>query len=671
MNAQAKLASILVGKLTDDEIVANVTQKIDRFMKENRNTRRQWMINAAFTRGQQFAVLHQTEDKLLYMRPQPGRKLIMDDKIGPWKDYSTASIVAALPEFKAEPDSLDGNSVQSARVGSGLLEHYWREWRFKSKYITLAGYMQDFGNAILYANYTEDGNRFLSQTVNDPETGEQLSDPDTGEPLVVRTPYGDIDCPAVLPPHCLACPLDDSTLSEKPWVALIFRRSKEYLENMYPETAKQLTPDEIDKYDTRHDEYGIGRLNRDADNIMAHGQNEYINEIIYFQKPCILEPKGKIAVVAGKKVLWQSDWPYSRLLSYPIVLFQYPTCAGEFFARSPVERQISLQKMINLVWSILAENYDDMVHLKWLVPNQGEIAEITDDNALIRYNAPFKPEQSNIQPMPSWALQILDYLYKSIQDAQHYHGASMGTAEQGVRAGVHANALQEQDLLPMSLVDEKIQDGFAELGEIILKIASEMLSDERMISYSGATGAQQILKFRKDMLGNVSKVRVRMTGRFMRNPAATEQAIIQLGNMGLIVDKMGMPDTDRIMRLLEFRLPDSEFDAMKRQTEVAYYIISILETGEPAPVLPWQNHKTIIEVLEDYMNSSAFIEKMRDPDPLAQKVVQNVSQHWIQRNQAYMRNLAMLQNPQQGSQPEEQPEENAKPKRQNNKNRRG
>lgn len=669
MANQKKLSSIIVGNPDDDEIVKNVEQKIDVFMRENRNTRRQWLVNAAFSRGQQFCVLHNTDDRLMYMKAQPGRKLIMDDRIGPWKEYSVSSIVAALPEFQAEPESLDSDAIQSARVGSGLLEHYWREWQFKSKYITLAGHMQDFGNAIAYVNYTEDGNKYISRTVQDPETGEQITD-DNGAPVVVKTPYGDVDC-TILPPHCLACPLDDSPLREKPWVALIFRRSREHLFNVYGRIAEDLVESVADKYETRYDDYGIRRINRDHENILAHGQDTYINEMVYFQKPCYADPDGRVIVVAGKKVLLNEKWPYERLLSYPIVHFQYPTCAGEFFGRSPVERQITLQKMINLVWSILAENYDDMVHLKWLVPNQSEVAEITDDNAIIRYNHPFAPQQSDVRPLPNWALTILDYLKSAMQDAQHYHGASMGGAVAGVRAGSHANALQEQDLLPLSLVDEKIHDGFAELGEIILKIASETLSDERFITYTGATGVQQIMKFRKDMLGSVSKVNVRMTGRYMRSPSATEQVIIQMGNMGLLVDSNGIPDTNRILRLLEFRLPESEFDEMRRQTGQAYYSLSLLESGKEVPVLPWQNHKMILQVFEDYMNSAEFLAKMQDPDPTVQTTVQNVINHWQQRSQLYMKNLSMLQNPQSGSQPKREPanaSEN-KPANQNNRTR--
>ena len=52
----------IIGKDADDgDVAANVAGKYRWFVNESRLVRRQWLINSAFTRGQQFHVLDDGE----------------------------------------------------------------------------------------------------------------------------------------------------------------------------------------------------------------------------------------------------------------------------------------------------------------------------------------------------------------------------------------------------------------------------------------------------------------------------------------------------------------------------------------------------------------------------------------------------------------------------------
>ena len=659
------IATLLIGNPSDEEILVNLEGKYSHYIQKSRRIRRQWLINAAFARSQQFCILHDTDDRLVYLSAPEGKKLITDDKISPWKERTAANIVAAIPEFTAEPENIEGSAVMSARMSSALLEHYWRDWNFKSKFIGLANHLIDFGNAVGYVNYIEDGTKFDLEELKDPDTGDTAIDEITNLPVTIPHPIGDVEVD-IYPPHYLVCPLDPSPLQDKPWIMIVPKRSKEYLVSIYGEKAKDINDDGNRITGTHGNTYDLESISRISKYTASDTEYDEINEFIYMQKPNVLEPKGKIIVMAGKKILYNEPWAYTKLMTYPVVLFQYPTEADEFFARSKIDMQIPLQRTLNLAWSILTENYDDMVHIKWKIPHQAEVDSITDDTSFIRYNAPFEPTQSEVRGLPSWAVNFIPMLYNAIQDAQSSHGATQGQSEEGVRANIHAQNLIEQDMLPLSVLDDKLEEGFAELGTIVLKIGAEYLTDERFISITGVSGSRQMIRFKNDMLGNTKKVSVRLVNRHMRNKAQTEQTIVGLAQMGLITDNKGQPDSDRLLRMLEFAIPEGEFDLMRRQTEQAYHENDLMMIGQQARLMPWQNHKTHAGIHEELLNSKEFMELYDDADK-NKDIIKMVTTHWVKTNEAYIKNLKLLQPPEpQPGKPEKEPAQKQKPAKENN-----
>ena len=82
-----KLVNKFTGKEAPPEIVQSIQQKLRNVLDDTHATRRQWLINAAFSRSQQWSVLHRTEDRLVNPVAPPGRKHVTDDMVKPAKKH--------------------------------------------------------------------------------------------------------------------------------------------------------------------------------------------------------------------------------------------------------------------------------------------------------------------------------------------------------------------------------------------------------------------------------------------------------------------------------------------------------------------------------------------------------------------------------------------------------
>jgi hypothetical protein len=542
--------SILPPDVEDSALVENVKGKKDWYVQESRATRRQWLINAAFSRGQQFSILHKNDDKLLELREPPGRKQVMIDKIGPWKKNMVANLVAALPVFNAQPTSLDGDDVSASRAADGLLTYYWQHWKFQLDAIKVAAHLCDFGNAYIYLNYVEDGTRVVSEPLRDAITDEPVYG-DDGQPMLSKRSVGDVTA-TVLSPHYVMTPLDECDLEDKPWVIVAQKRPLDYFVNTY-KNGKDVKPEE---------EITVGtyELSRIAANERVDEANklEYANELIYFQKPNKVTNKdGIIAVVANGVLLDKQVWPFKKLMTYPIEHFHMAKEAGEFLARSPIEPQIPIQKALNLVISGVLENSENMAHIKTLIPMQAGIKTPSNYNEILRYTHPFKPEYMTPSSMPMYILDVIGLLQMAMADVQSFHGSSQGGSQSGVRSDVHAQNLQDQDLLPMSVVDNIMAVSYERMAEKVLLIAAEKLSDERILQYIGKDKRIMVQKFKGSMLRDVRNVKVSLSNTWTRSRASVTQNVIQLAQIGAFTDEFGQVDNIRIMRLLEHAIPNS------------------------------------------------------------------------------------------------------------------
>lgn len=591
---------LLTGKEDDEFIAEHIRSKITQYDSDNKQTARQWMVNAAMARGNQFSVLHEHDDRLIQLKPPPGRKMIMDDMIGPWKEHIIANLTVTRPEWEPIPETYGYVDIMAAGVARDLLAYLWDAWEFQVQQIDIASNIVVYANCIVLLNTVDD--KYISRLMRYTGSNDIVYG-DDGIPRSEKVRITDISA-TILPPHCWIGPLDPTPMDSKPWMGIRQSKPLSYFKR-YGKVGEEVQAGVFNS----NGSYDINQISRGLRD--RRGYPASANEVIYIQKPCDESPDGLTIIYANGRVLNDKknrEWAWGKIESNPVVHFHGVKEVGEFWARSSIERQIPLQKYLNLLRSAMGDNTDNMAHLKWLIHEGANVDKITDINEIVRWGGTIEPKMMEINPLPQWIAEERESVRSAIRDLQNYHGASMGQSVSGVRSDLHAQNLQDQDLMPLSIVDNLMTSAYASMATKILSLAAEKLPEERILSFIRDSNPIVIENFKGAMLGNVRRVKVRMVDGRLRSKGAVKQEVAQWFSAGILSDDFGQPDPNEAKMLLEFALPDSVFAEQRLHRSRAHIENARMMNGEPMNPYPIQNHPIHLKEHRRHMNSPAFME---------------------------------------------------------------
>lgn len=655
---------------TDEEVTARIDMKLEKYEKDSRDFRHQNLLNSAFARGNQWCTLNKRRGVLVSYDDPNQRRRVTDDLISPWKAHTIANMTTALPEFTAVPDGeRNSTSVIGARVGTKLLSYYWDAWKFIELYIQMSGYCIDTGNALTFVNYVPNAKK-VSTLIIDPDTNTPQRN-DDGSLMYEFETVGDLTVDILMADQ-VVCDLSPVAIYDKTWAIIRVDRSMDYYRdnpayNKKKDKDKKLLIDKMNPDSQNQYSWdGVEKISRGRHETITGTEQKAI-EYIYLQPPNNINDEGMVCIYAGRVLLDRQKWPYAKLNRLPIEHFHYPKESGEFYARSPIEKQIPLQQALNILESIVIENAYDMCHLKWLLHAASGVDDINDTTEVIRWNGTQKPEQNDLKPLPQYIEDRIQGIKASIRDIQNFHGASMGTSVSGVRSDVHAQNLQDQDLLPQQTVDKLFESSFERLGEIILSIAADKLDDQRTMIYTDTKGREHAIEnFRGSMLGDVHRVKVKMINTQMRSRNMMTRNIFDFANAGLITDDYGRPDRIKIMSMLEFALPDEIMRDYNIHSNQAYKENDKMMSGQPVMPYPFQKHDIHLSVHQEFQNSDEYmtlLDLAQTGDQEAQTALALFDQHIQQTSQLFQQSLMALQQPQEAQQQKPQPSQAPKQKK--------
>ena len=597
---QFPVKHMLTGKESIPEIESYIRDKIDMYHEQNNETYRQWLLNAAFAKGQHWGVIGTRTNVWQPLTPPSGLNYVTDDMISPWISAMVANLSIGKPMWEAVPKSLAPEAIMSARTANDILDAYWDEWRFVEKEIEGNEFLMTFANFLIFIRYNED--EADGEIINDTDTGEPMFDND-GNVLKQRVKVGKVSGD-IRPPHHLGCPLDPRDLDEKEWMFWRQARPLSYFAEKYGKLGENIVPETIE----HRGETTLADISRGRDENRYREGNA--NEVLFMQKPSDSAPDGLVLPYVNGKLLehnrdkWR--WQFDDMTGYPVIHVHGKKSAGEFWARSSLESQIPLQRALNILVSSLIDNIDSMAHMKWGLPTSANVADIWNTNEVVEYEGALAPHMLKVEALPNWIPQTEASLKASIRDIQSWHGASQGGAVSGVRSEVHADNLQEQDLLPLNTIDNLKGAGWARMGDKILRIYAEKMPDQSM-SFVKDGRPIVIQNFKASMIENISRINVKMTGTNLRNPVAVKREIGEWYAAGLLVDPItGQPYARKATELLEFALPKSHFEQLRIHSNQAYIENTRMYDGEAPTPYGFENHFIHQRVHGDEMNSPRF-----------------------------------------------------------------
>jgi hypothetical protein len=583
----------------------------------------QWYTNITQYLGYQYHT-YDTHTGTMSLSPAPSYRvrLVCNRLMG----ISRKVVSRALrqrPRWTVLPATNEDRDKAVSKVSEKILRYYWR-------YLDMDRVVID---AFTWLSIT--GNVFF-RTYWDPQKGPEMDMEDEipGLPPEIlkilgkdtSVNMGDLVVEALSPfeidvdPEC-------SRLEDATHLIHTKLRNKDYLEQRYG--VKGLKPDATDDTVlTRYYERRLQGLGSPLANTGQKNQDEEANSCLthtVWVNPTKKHPNGWYAVVSGGQVIFKADSlpnpfkkiPYSHVVEIPV--------PGRFWGTSALEQCIPMQSSYNRGRSQLVENRNLMARPKWFVPK----GPLLNNNALtsepgevIQHLPGFKPEAWTPPEIPSYALKLLEYDLKDIEDTAAHHEVSQARAPSGVRSGVAIAQLQEQDdqvYAPTFMLAEK---ALSQIGAWALQLLAKNVSEERVVKLVGDDKAVESMQFTgQSIYGpnaekpgvNYFDVEVQIGSQLPLSKAARLQFTIDLVNAGILDRQM---DRKKIFEILELgyeeeALADSALDKQLAQRE------NVQLTEDPTIQIvtnPWDNHEVHLETHRRFQKQPEY-QDLRAVDP--------------------------------------------------------
>ena len=330
-------------------------------------------------------------------------------------------------------------------------------------------------------------------------------------------------------------------------------------------------------------------------------------------------PRGRFAVVIGDKVVnrrhnrkLENPYDHGRTPYIECMALKVP---GRAIGKTPAWDCFDPQAMINKLASQIMENIELFANPRVWVREDEAIDEweLTSKPGGIHRYSTHMPEIMPGVTMPSTVYAIFDRWIRVLQEAIGVHDVSIGRAPQSGRSGRFILALQDADNTRMAPTTKRVTRWGQDLFRLILTVARQFITDERLIAIRGADNAWEWRSFRGEQLlpgGSPSSgpeafnIQLRTTGQ-----ARSRAAQIELATM-LIQYGFFRPDVpeDRRMVMLMLELGDTtqHMDAQQAHRDLQRRVHEKLLHGVWIPPAYYHHHAVRLEELRRFQNSPDF-----------------------------------------------------------------
>jgi hypothetical protein len=549
---------------------AMVLELVETGLEARRNEERQWLLNIAFIKGNQYAYFDSGTHTLIKIKRKPGKMILIDNQILPrWKRQVT-DLIKNEPVTSAVPATGDEDDIQAAKLGSRVLRAFWRSDNLDNKLGELGAWMFATGNGYL-------GDRW------NPKKGPKVFDKAAG----CYVYEGDAECNVWTPFEILvpAYGMGSCELSDFPWLIAEKWRPLEVINFSYGSKGKKVTAEKYDGsvLEMRHLSGGVPAENT------SRVEGAFVRDI--YIKPNSEYPKGLFLVMANGVLLDKQDYPYD---DYPFEHFKEIQLPGKFFGECTTTNALPLQKTWNQGISSLAEFNKQMAKGKILSPRQAKMQVRPDDShgQIIEYSpvAGLKPEQMTLKSLPGTIDRSLMMIRASFEDLYSQHAVSRGTNQSDIRSGEMVALLREQDAHGGIPAHARFERGLERVMQRILRRIKVGYRSQRLLKISGREGEFEVIPFKGADLKGTTDVVVKKQSSLPESRTERNADTLRRAEMGLYGPLADERVRRQVLSDLQDAAADSLFSVTRLDESVADWENNALMKGAKIRVNDYDDH---------------------------------------------------------------------------------
>ena len=260
----------------------------------------------------------------------------------------------------------------------------------------------------------------------------------------------------------------------------------------------------------------------------------------------------------SEEVLYEGDLPYTHRYPPFVHLANFRRNPSEFWAFGDLKNIAGLQAMLNETFQEQMENMRRagnkvLIAEDLVTPDVEDALQSPDTNLAIKVRLPDgSPMQDKVmalpaQPLPSDIYAASDALQSGMAQVLGLSDFQRGMSGADRMSGTAAAAVEGATTLRAADKIQAIETGAAQVGELILLLAQEFLSEETAVRVVGSRGALWVQVPREVVQGEYV---VQVEGGSMKalNPATRQQRAMDRANMLLPLLQANGYDPEPLLR---------------------------------------------------------------------------------------------------------------------------
>lgn len=528
----------------DKKLAAFVKKKVEESRSSSSRISNEgvWMTNIAYLLGF-YGVYFDTTLRQYQPAQNNGaagssRNRMQVNKILPTVQNRLARLCKNPPKYEVRPNSNDTHDKESATLSLQVLNYIMDREKATAKRQELYMWMQEIGHSYIKVMW-------------DDQAGEPMIDPETDEMVGYE---GDVKLDVVpgleVFPDPLAKNLDEAT-----WIAQAKIRKLDYFKTHYPERGDSVKEEGTWLLSTQY-ENRINSLNTRGQG--QGGQQMAKNsaiEIVYYERRSLKYPNGRMIVTANGVLLADKELPCGEI---PLVKFDDVLIGGKYYSESLITHMRPLQDQFNRLYSQRTQWVNKLLNGKYLAPKgHGIIQESFDDTSgeIIEYNPGpqgQKPEPLAMPMIPAYAYTEEDRLQGSMFDISGINEVSRGQIPSAGIPAIGMQFLMEQDDTRIGIVTENNENGWAQVGSLVLKYVEKYYEMPRLCKIAGPRLEYTVKSFVGKDLKKHTDVMVIRGSTLPGSKVLKRQEILNLRQQGLFGNPNDPQVIQKVMDMLEY-----------------------------------------------------------------------------------------------------------------------
>lgn len=482
------------------------------------------------------------------------------------------------------PSSDHVDDITKATASEMALRYFWLSERQDRVWSQAIRWICQTGNVVLHT-FFEPGVEIKEQLDHLPgDFASSAGGEKEDEAIGSNKTKGRVRCEVVSPFDVFFEPGVHSP-EEARWTALRSYSTKAELKDTYPEKATEIeNMPESSEY-----------------RLLEYQEYKPENRIEVFE---IYWRDGRHAIMAGGIYL-QKEVSEDVRSCYPVRMLRYHIIEGDLWGLGPMVQIADLQQLYNRTRTQIHANVRLMGNPPWLIPRTADVRKgsmMNKPGAVIRYTpgggipAPAPPQQ-----MPPHVLREPSVLREEMSDVAGAHGITLGRREPGVKSGVHARTLTQQDATQLLMTQNEVIYAVQDTMKAVLLLMRRHYNESRMIKMLDAAGTPAWRAISSVDIVSDPEVHIDADMLFQVNAASREVKALEYVQLGLM-------EPAEAREMISFRTYNSQVAAKFLALSHAKEMLQAVIMGKNIRILPTDDNEAFLRVFTEFSQSPEYYE---------------------------------------------------------------